>query len=95
MLFGEIITKICQSQSPVYQELALPDAIFLDPIKAHVHCLGFVLADSAIGDSGCSGIISLDWRGGLGMAHFDECGAQHGTVTGIVVQACKFCFCGQ
>lgn len=42
VMFGEVITEVVSSFTPVYEELVLFDAI-LDPVKSHVHRFGLTL----------------------------------------------------
>jgi hypothetical protein len=72
MMFRAIITQIQGAWCPIDVELFLVYTI-LDPIKAHVHCLGTFEFDSFVDyPCGC-GIISLEWRGRLWMIEFKEC----------------------
>jgi len=50
-------------------ELSLLLAV-TEPIEAHVHSLGMLLLDSAIGNSAGSVVVSLEWGGWLGVTQF-------------------------
>jgi hypothetical protein len=94
VMFGEIITKIGGSWLPVsIQGIIGPGGLNLVPNKIAVHHFGDSLSDSTIGDAGGSGIVGLNGRGGLWMAHLNKCGVKHCTVMGPVVEARKFGFC--
>ena len=67
MVFGEIVSVVLLSSLPVDFELALSHAI-ADPVETHVDCFGASLLDSVIDDSFCTGIVCLNWRGGLWVA---------------------------
>lgn len=71
VVLGEVIAKVGGAWTPVHEEMALANTI-LDPVEAHVHCFGFALTDSSVGDARGSRIVSLNRRGRLGMSHFGE-----------------------
>jgi len=50
-------------------ELALL-LVVTEPIEAHVHSLGTLLLDSAIGNPTGSVVVGLEWGGQLGVAQF-------------------------
>ena len=78
MVFGKVISKIIHARSPVDQELALAGPV-LDPIKAHVDCLGSFLFESFIGKVLDSGVVNLHRDSWLEMPHFLQRGSNgHG-----------------
>jgi hypothetical protein len=55
-------------------------SLIADPKELHVDCSRLALFAGPIGDSIYGGIISLEWSGGLWIAHFFE-GCPYSTVT--------------
>ena len=49
-MFGEKICKVLEARAPIYQELALTDAV-TDPVEAHVHGFGAASFDSIVDDA--------------------------------------------
>ena len=90
-VLGELICNILRSCTPINNEVFLVELI-LYPIESHIHCLGFSLLYSSIGDSGGVGIVGLYGRGRLRVSHFSECDAEHGAVLGVVEEADGFDF---
>ena len=90
-VLGEVICKILRSWTPINNEVFLADSI-LYPIELHIHCLGFSLFYSSIGDSGGVGIVVLNGHGQSGVYHFSECDADNGAVLGVVEEASVFGF---
>ena len=68
-------------------------AVF-DPVETHVDGFGAALFDGVIGDASGASVVGLDWSGRLRVAHFEQCGAEHGGVFGIVEECAKFGFGG-
>lgn len=93
MVLGEIIGKIVTAFLPVDSELALADAI-ADPVEAHVDGFGAALLDSVVDDAFGTGVVSLDWSGGLGPAHGDECVSKDTGVLGVDEEGAEFGFGG-
>ena len=60
MLLGAVVAQVVRSRCPEVPELALIISA-TQPVKLHVHCLFFVRDDCFIGDSNCSGVVTLDW----------------------------------
>ena len=87
-MFGEVVSEIVGTASPVYKELTLFDAIF-DPIKTHIHGFGSALFNCIVGDSGRTGIVSLDWCGRLWVPHIVKDGSEHGCFFAIVEEGAK------
>ena len=84
MVFGEVIRQVQEAFVPKDSELVLKNAI-LNPIKFHVVGFGAALFDGLVGDSRGSGVVNLDWRGRLRVAHFMEGSADAAGFAGIVV----------
>lgn len=91
VMLGVVVAKVVAARTPVYQELALVDAV-LDPVETHVHGLGLALAYGAVGDASGANIVYLNVGGRLWMTNFDEGGAECDTIVGIVEETSKFRF---
>ena len=59
-MFGEVVSKVSCRRSPIDVELALLDAI-LEPVEAHVDCLGAFLLDGVGEDASACCIVGLKW----------------------------------
>lgn len=94
MVFCKIIGSIQCTGFPVDNKLALADTI-ADPIESHINCLGTFLLDGIIDDSFGTGVIRLDWRGGLWVAKFSESGAKSAGILGVVEASTNFSFSGR
>jgi hypothetical protein len=62
MMFDEIVGEIVCAFSPMYDELALFDAVAY-PIETHVNCLGSLLFDGFVGHACGTCIICFNGRG--------------------------------
>ena len=82
MVLGEIVGMILTARLPIDLEVALADTVS-HPIKAHVDGFGAALLDLVIDDPFCRGIVRFDGCWWLWVAHFFQCGAEHGTSLGI------------
>ena len=71
MMLGKVVGKVIGPTAPMDDVLALGNAV-LDPVETHVHDAGAALLDSVIDDASGAGVVSLDWSGRLGVAHFCE-----------------------
>ena len=87
--FCEIIRQVLKAWAPVNFELALFHPI-LDPIKAHVDCLGSFLFDCFVHDVVCSGVIRSQRRWGLCVAQLGECDSERGATLGVVKARSNF-----
>jgi len=92
-MLGEIVGKAIGAAVPMDNVLALGNAV-LDPVEMHVHGTGAALLDSVVEDASGAGIVSLDWSGRLGMAHFSESGAERGCIFRGVEKGAVFGFGG-
>jgi hypothetical protein len=68
-MFGKVVRPVGWTWVPKYMELLLIDSI-LNPIRSHVHGLGFSLADFVVGKTIGGGIVNLNRGGRLRMSHF-------------------------
>ncbi len=94
MVLGEVVGQIVGATAPVDEELALGDVVF-DPVEAHVDGFGAALLDSVVDDAFGTGVVSLDWSGGLGPAHGDECVSKDTGVLGVDEEGAEFGFGGR
>jgi len=69
VVLGKIICPIGGTWAPKDVELALLLAV-TEPIEVHVHSLGMLLLDSAIGNPAGVVVVGLEWGGWLGVAQF-------------------------
>ena len=60
MGFGRVIRMVEGAGGPVVAKLALGFAA-AEPPEAHVHGFHLFSDDSFVGDTECSGVVSLDW----------------------------------
>ena len=70
MMLGEVVGHVVDTASPMNDKLALFDSI-LDPIKAHIHGFGATLLDSIVHDASGAGVVRLNERWWLFMAHIN------------------------
>ena len=68
VMFGEVVGEVVSTAAPVYQKLALFDAV-PNLEEMHIHRLGSALFHSIICDSRGAGVVGLDGGCRLGMAH--------------------------
>ena len=92
-MFGEIVSEVVAAAAPVNIEVALLDAV-LDPVEAHVDCLGATLLHGLVGDSGCTRVVSLHRSGALWVTHVDECGTKGGSIFAVEEKGAEFGFSG-
>ena len=71
MMLGTVVGQVLVSWCPVVAEVFLGVAS-LDPPEAHVHGLDNFVHHGLVGDASGGGVVTLNGRGGLGTAHFDE-----------------------
>lgn len=69
MVLGEIVGSVGFAGPPVNVELFLADTV-AHPIISHVDCLGALLFDGVVGNSGGSAIVGDHGGGWLGVAEF-------------------------
>lgn len=69
VMFGEIISEIGRSRSPVYYKSLLINTIY-DPVEIHIHCFSTFEFDGRFSETDYSGIVSLYWSRRLRMAEF-------------------------
>ena len=65
-MLGEVVAKVFTSRLPVEQKMALFDTVS-NPIESHVYCLGTLLLDCVICNSGSTLVVCLNRCRGLGM----------------------------
>ena len=91
MVFAGVITKVLMAGFPKNMEVFLVNPV-LDPVEAHVHGFGALLADSAISDAGCDRVVGLHWRRRLWPSHILECLADDGGFLGVNKEGGEFSF---
>ena len=91
MVFGVVVGSAGWSRSPVKIKMLLVHSVFY-PVKAHIKSFGSFLLHSNFDESSCDTIISLDWCGGLGMAHVHECCSHHFALLTVFVKRSYFGF---
>jgi hypothetical protein len=64
------------------------------PIETHVHCTRTPLVDRRVDDAVGGGIVGLYGRWWLGMAYFDESGAENISGLAVDVEGANFSFSG-
>jgi hypothetical protein len=94
VMLGEEVTEVFTAGFPVDEEMVLTDAV-ADPIEAHFHGAGSALADGRIDDAIGSGIVGLDGRRWLGVAHFNESGTGNFGCLAVDVECPNFGLSGQ
>ena len=65
-MLGEVVADVFTSGLPVDQEMALFDTVS-NPVEYHVYCLGTLLLDCVIRNSGSTLVVCLNGCRGLGM----------------------------
>jgi hypothetical protein len=69
MVLGDVITKVFSARMPDDSCMFVADLID-NPKVAHFHCAGALSLYGIVGNADCCGVITVDWGGWLGMAHF-------------------------
>ncbi len=92
MVLGDVITKVFGSGVPVNTCMFVADLID-DPKIAHFHRAGSLPFNSIVCDADCCGVIAMDWRGRLGMAHLFEDEADDFDFLDVEEQGTEFGFC--
>ena len=90
--FGVVVSHVEAAWRPEYPELPLCFSA-AQPVKLHVHGLGFARDYGFIGDPNGGGVVALDWAARLRPAHFDEGVAQGDHFLGGEEEGFKFGFC--
>ena len=94
VVLGEVVSKVSAAGFPIYEKLALPDAV-LDPIEAHVDGFGSFLFDCVVREAFCGGVVDADWNRWLRVPKFCEGSAYwHGLLT-IMKSGADFGFSGR
>ena len=70
-MLGTVVSQVLVSWCPVVAEVFLGVASS-DPPEAHVHGLEHFVHHGLVGDACGGGVVTLNGRGGLRPAHFDE-----------------------
>ena len=70
-MLGVIFAQVSDAGLSVDEELILDCAVAY-PIKAHVNRFRLFLLDGVVGKVVGSGVVELDWRGGLKVLQFAE-----------------------
>ena len=91
VVFTGVITKVLMAGFPKNMEVFLVNPV-LDPVEAHVHGFGALLADSAISNAGGNRVVSLYWRRRLWPSHILECLADDGGFLGVNKEGGEFSF---
>ena len=89
MMLGMVICQVGGPGTPIYDELFLPGSA-LHPIEAHVDCFGALLLHRVVGETNGGGVVHLDGRGRLWMAHFGECSADGNGLLGVEIGGADF-----
>ena len=76
MVFGEIVSQVNATATPINEKLTLTNAI-ANPVKTHVDGFGSPLFDGVVGDATGGAIVGLEWGWWLYMPEFFKCDA-HG-----------------
>ena len=71
MMLGAVVAPVERAPGPAESELSV-DFTATQPVETHVHGLGLTWHDSVVGDTSCSGVVSLERRGWLRPVHFNE-----------------------
>ena len=69
MVFGDVVAKVFGTWVPKDTHVFVGDLVD-DPKIAHFHGAGSLAFDSVIGDANGGGVVTVNGRGRLGMAHF-------------------------
>ena len=77
MVFGEIVSQVDATTTPINEKLTLTNAI-ANPIKTHVDGFGAALFDGVVGEVTGGAVICLNGCGGLRMPKFFKSNP-HGT----------------
>ena len=84
MVFGEVVSQVEESGAPIQMKLALFDAV-THPEILHIESSGtplfYAIGNQVMG----SGVISANWSGCLGMAHFFK-RHSHSTCSGSICE---------
>jgi hypothetical protein len=94
VMLGEVVTEVFTAGFPVDEEMVLTDAV-ADPIEVHIHGAGSALADGRIDYAIGSGIVGLDGRRWLGVAHLIESGTENFGCLAVDVECPNFGLSGQ
>ena len=94
MKLGVVFTYILFPRFPINEEVLLL-AFILNPIKAHIYSLGYVLFYRFINDTWCFWVIYLHWSWVLWMSPFFQCVSYYLNLLGVDEWASQFCFCGR
>ncbi len=70
-MFCDIVCYIGSRGAPVWAKMLLV-CTATEPMEVHVHGLGLFGLDGIVDNAKGCGVVGLDWREWLGMAHFDE-----------------------
>ena len=91
VMFSVIIGKVVRPRPPIDQELPLAGPV-LDPIKAHVDCLGSFLVDRVICEIFGIVVVDLHRRWRLRVAHLLESGSNGNGFLSVEVRGGSFGF---
>ncbi len=92
MMLGMVIGQVRGPGTPIDDEVFLPGSAF-HPIEAHVDGFGALLFHGVVGKTNGSGVVYLDGRGRLWMAHFGKCGADGDGLLGVEIGSADFGLC--
>ncbi len=71
VVFCVVVGPVLGARVPIVPELVLRCAA-TEPPEAHIHHFAPARHNGIINNSGCFGVVRLDWAFGLGPAHVDE-----------------------
>ena len=80
VVLGEIVGEVVDALPPGDNYVSGFNLVS-DPVVAHVECLGALLRDGLVGNTGGDGAVRLYFRGRLWETHVGESGANDGDLT--------------
>ncbi len=86
-MLGEVV-GIFKATRQMNKVISIGNLVFY-PVETHFNGFGAALLEGVIGNSGSAGIIDLDGRDSLWVAHFFHSSAKGGTIFSIVEKGTK------